>query len=158
MQATHSGDSHKAIKKMLQIGYHPDTEPYLKSMLSAFRAYQLLKLRTKTHIFVPTAALVMGCLDEKAVLNYGEVFLQLTPAAGNFHHLQDGLDKYPKDFHGGDSNIIARVVTGQVVVAKNPCLHPGDVRVLQAVNHPGLRHMVNCLVFPQKGHRCLLIS
>ena len=156
MQATHSGDSHSTVKKMLEIGYHPDTEPYLKSMLSAFRAYQLLNLRTKTRIFVPTGALLMGCLDETAVLNYGEVFLQLTRASGNFHHLQDGLDEFPKNFHGGDSNIVASVVTGKVVVAKNPCLHPGDVRVLQAVNHPGLRHMVNCLVFPQNGRRCLI--
>ncbi|KAK9106550.1 hypothetical protein Syun_022561 [Stephania yunnanensis] len=42
---------------------------------------------------------------------------------------------------------------GKVVVAKNPCLHPGDVRVLQAVNVPDLRHMVDCVVFPQKGKR-----
>ncbi|PKI46848.1 hypothetical protein CRG98_032786 [Punica granatum] len=40
---------------------------------------------------------------------------------------------------------------GRVVVAKNPCLHPGDVRVLRAVNVPALHHMVDCVVFPQKG-------
>jgi hypothetical protein len=49
--------------------------------------------------------------------------------------------------------ILARVVTGPVVVAKNPCVHPGDVRVLMAVDEPSLHHMVNCLVFPQNGDR-----
>ncbi|CAM6085235.1 unnamed protein product [Calypogeia fissa] len=41
------------------------------------------------------------------------------------------------------------VVTGPMVVAKNPCLHPGDVRVLLAVDTPELHHMVDCVVFPQ---------
>ncbi|KAK8984135.1 hypothetical protein V6N11_029459 [Hibiscus sabdariffa] len=43
------------------------------------------------------------------------------------------------------------VVQGRVFVAKNPCLHPGDVRVLRAVDVPDLHHMVDCVVFPQKG-------
>ncbi|KAI6677198.1 hypothetical protein NL676_037994 [Syzygium grande] len=42
---------------------------------------------------------------------------------------------------------------GKVVVAKNPCLHPGDVRVLTAIDVPALHHMVDCVVFPQKGKR-----
>ncbi|KAJ6321895.1 hypothetical protein OIU77_011892 [Salix suchowensis] len=42
---------------------------------------------------------------------------------------------------------------GSVVVAKNPCLHPGDVRILEAVDVPALHHMVDCVVFPQKGPR-----
>ncbi|KAG2701592.1 hypothetical protein I3760_06G053000 [Carya illinoinensis] len=42
---------------------------------------------------------------------------------------------------------------GEVIVARNPCLHPGDVRVLQAVNVPALHHIVDCVVFPQKGKR-----
>ncbi|OVA10030.1 RNA-dependent RNA polymerase [Macleaya cordata] len=53
--------------------------------------------------------------------------------------------------NGSDNSTF--VVTGKVVVAKNPCLHPGDMRVLQAVNVPALHHMVDCVVFPQKGKR-----
>ncbi|KAK4364903.1 hypothetical protein RND71_016261 [Anisodus tanguticus] len=40
---------------------------------------------------------------------------------------------------------------GLVVIAKNPCLHPGDVRFLEAVDVPSLHHLYDCLVFPQKG-------
>jgi RNA-dependent RNA polymerase len=44
-------------------------------------------------------------------------------------------------------------VVGTVVVAKNPCLHPGDIRILEAVDVPELHHLVDCLVFPQNGER-----
>ncbi|KAH0903045.1 hypothetical protein HID58_042548 [Brassica napus] len=46
-----------------------------------------------------------------------------------------------------------QVVTGYVAIAKNPCLHPGDVRILEAVDVPELHHMYDCLLFPQKGER-----
>ncbi|KAG2246164.1 hypothetical protein Bca52824_085792 [Brassica carinata] len=44
-------------------------------------------------------------------------------------------------------------IIGDVVVAKSPCLHPGDVRVLKAIAVTDLNHMTDCIVFPQKGHR-----
>lgn len=46
-----------------------------------------------------------------------------------------------------------QVIQGKVVMAKNPCLHPGDIRVLEAVDVPALHHMVDCLVVPQTGER-----
>lgn len=153
LQATFSGETHKVVTQMLEAGYLPNREPYLKSILEAFRAFQLLNLRTRSRIFVPKGACLMGCLDENAYLNYGEVFLQLTPAPGNRRHFNDGLSSFQRHYHGTHKNMVARVVTGPVVVTKNPCVHPGDVRVLQAVDIPSLRHMVNCLVFPQEGHR-----
>ena len=42
---------------------------------------------------------------------------------------------------------------GHVVVAKNPCYHPGDVRVLRCVDEPECRHLVDCVVFPTSGQR-----
>ncbi|GKF30703.1 probable RNA-dependent RNA polymerase 1, partial [Tanacetum coccineum] len=85
----------------------------------------------------------MGCLDETRTLEYGEVFVQFS-----------GVGKRPlsDDYSGFGSNNF-KIVLGKVVVAKNPCLHPGDVRVLKAVNVPALHHMVDCVVFPQKGQR-----
>jgi hypothetical protein len=43
-----------------------------------------------------------------------------------------------------------QVLTGEVIVVKNPCMWPGDVRKLTAVDHPELRHHVNTIVFSQK--------
>lgn len=45
------------------------------------------------------------------------------------------------------------IVKGNVAVAKNPCMHPGDIRVLTAVDLPELRHMFDCIVFPSVGKR-----
>ena len=45
------------------------------------------------------------------------------------------------------------VVKGPVVVTRNPCLHPGDVRQLEAVDASELRHLVDCVVFPRNGSR-----
>ncbi|KAI3734100.1 hypothetical protein L6452_13562 [Arctium lappa] len=137
------GENTDILKEMLTCGYKPNAEPFLSMMLQVFRATKLLELRTKTRIFVPRGRSMMGCLDETQTLAYGEVFVQFSGARRGV--LGD-------DFNGGSSNN-CRIVTGKVVVAKNPCLHPGDVRVLSAVDVPQLRHMVDCVVFPQKGHR-----
>lgn len=48
---------------------------------------------------------------------------------------------------------IKLVLKGPVVVTRNPCLHPGDVRQLEAVDAPQLRHLVDCIVFPRQGSR-----
>ena len=45
------------------------------------------------------------------------------------------------------------VLRGPLVVTRNPCLHPGDVRQLEAVDVPGLCHLVDCVVFPRQGSR-----
>ncbi|KAF5197057.1 RNA-dependent RNA polymerase [Thalictrum thalictroides] len=126
-------ESVDVLKEMFMCGYKPDAEPFLSMMLQTFRELKLLELRNKSRIFVPHGRTLMGCLDETSTLKYGQVFVQVSNI--------DGLlgCKY--------------VCECKVVVAKNPCLHPGDVRVLQAVNVPALHHMVDCVVFPQKGKR-----
>lgn len=135
------------LKEMLKCGYKPDSEPFLSMMLQTFRSSKLQELRTKSRIFVPRGRAMMGCLDETRTLEYGQVFVQVSGA--RFRNVGNELLTY------GDLEFEPRnyVVTGKVVVAKNPCLHPGDVRVLMAVDVPALSHMVDCVVFPQKGKR-----
>ena len=41
----------------------------------------------------------------------------------------------------------------QVVVAKNPCYHPGDMRILRCMDVPECHHLVDCVVFPTEGRR-----
>ncbi|KAJ0538806.1 putative RNA-directed RNA polymerase [Helianthus annuus] len=137
------GENTNVIKEMLSCGYKPNAEPFLSMMLQVFRATKLLELRTKTRIFVPKGRVMIGCLDETRTLEYGQVFVQYSSAR------RTGLG----DEYSGLGSYKARIVSGDVVVAKNPCLHPGDVRVLNAVNVPALHHMVDCVVFPQKGNR-----
>ena len=122
------GHSHKALVSMLSTGYLPNSEPYLSMLLHAFRATQLFELRCKAHIFVPKGACLMGCLDETRTLNYGEVFIQVSHTPGYKRFLDKGLSAAQKWSIDSGTSIVER----KVVVAKNPCLHPGDVRVLGA--------------------------
>ena len=129
------GENTNVLKEILMCGYRPDSEPFLSLMLQTFRASKLLELQTKTRIFIPDGRAMMGCLDETRTLEYGQVFVQFSS-----NKLRQGSDQ-------------RFVLKGNIVVAKNPCLHPGDVRVLKAVNVSALHHMVDCVVFPQKGFR-----
>nr|XP_043614737.1 probable RNA-dependent RNA polymerase 1 [Erigeron canadensis]XP_043614738.1 probable RNA-dependent RNA polymerase 1 [Erigeron canadensis] len=137
------GENTNILKEMLLCGYKPNAEPFLSMMLQAFRATKLFELRTKARIFVHKGRSMLGCLDETGTLDYGEVFVQYSGAG---RRLMCGD-------HSGTASNNRIIVDGKVVVAKNPCLHPGDVRVLRAVNVPALHHMVDCVVFPQKGPR-----
>lgn len=141
------GENTNILKAMLNCGYMPDAEPFLSMMLQTFRASKLLDLRTRSRIFIPNGRAMMGCLDESRTLEYGQVFVQFTGAG----HREFSEDLHP--FNNSRSTNCNFILKGNVVVAKNPCLHPGDIRVLRAVDVPALHHMVDCVVFPQKGKR-----
>lgn len=55
-------------------------------------------------------------------------------------------DMYPVESH---------IVDSKVIVSRNPCTHPGDIRLLQAVNRPEFHHLYNVVVFPSTGDRPL---
>jgi RNA-dependent RNA polymerase len=45
-------------------------------------------------------------------------------------------------------------IKAEAAVTRNPCLHPGDVRKLQAVgDQQKLAHLKDCVVFSKKGNR-----
>ena len=71
----------------------------------------LQALKEKTRIFVPEGVLLLGVIDEMNVLRSGEVFLQINPSVTS--------GKRPV------------LITGPVIMARNPCFHPGDIRKLQ---------------------------
>ncbi|CAO2208303.1 unnamed protein product [Urochloa humidicola] len=131
---------------MLSAGFLPGTEPHLKAMLLAIRSSQLLGLLEKTRIFVPKGRWLMGCLDELGILEQGQCFIRASSPS-----LNNCLVKHGPRFSSANKN--AETIMGTVVMAKNPCLHPGDVRILEAVDVPELHHLVDCLVFPQNGER-----
>lgn len=139
-----AGENARVLKGMLACGYKPGAEPFLAMMLQTFRASKLLDLRTKSRIFVPKGRVMTGCLDETRTLGYGQAFVQYSRAR---------LRKLYDHFKGGESAQHTLIFRGKIVVAKNPCLHPGDVQILEAVDVPALHHMVDCIVFPQKGKR-----
>lgn len=86
----------------------------------------------KCRILVPSSRLLFGVCDHKDVLKPGECFVRVTLNA-------DGRP---------------RTITGiNVLIARNPCLHPGDLRKLRAVDKPELSHLSDCIVFSTRGPR-----
>eukprot|EP00884_Botryococcus_braunii_P021398 jgi/Botrbrau1/7942/Bobra.9_2s0100.1 len=104
----------------------------------------LQELRKKTRILVPDGACVLGVMDEVGILQYGQVFIQIEKVG---------------PFRRASNRPEWDVVTGDVVVAKNPsstlamCVCSRWVPVCQAVDVPQLRHLHNVVVFPQVGPR-----
>eukprot|EP00803_Ostreobium_quekettii_P004897 evm.model.scf_108.3 EVM.evm.TU.scf_108.3 scf_108:8471-14081(-) len=117
------------------------SEPYMRSLLTAVYRCQLKTLleRSRVPIDDSNARVLIGVVDDTKTLRYGQVFVQFSDncnevAALNSEH---------------KSTILER----RVVIAKNPCLHPGDVRTFTAVDVPALHHMYDCVVFPCVGPR-----
>lgn len=119
------------------------TEPYFKSLMCALYKERIHRLLKKSRILLPVteARLMMGVMDETGLLQAGQVFVQYS------HMASDGDDD---ELPISDQRFI---VKRSVVVTRNPCLHPGDVRQLEAVDVPELHHLVDCVVFPRNGPR-----
>ncbi|TVU14061.1 hypothetical protein EJB05_37507 [Eragrostis curvula] len=141
------GSETKTAAKMLLQGYEPSSEPYLSMVLKAHRANRLTEIRSKCRIHVPKGRVLIGCLDETGKLEYGQVYIRIKK------NQKEQKDNEQPFFYNDDGE--TAVVIGKVAVSKNPCLHPGDIRVLEAVYDDGLdaRGLVDCVVFPQRGER-----
>lgn len=112
-------------------------EGHFRRLLQQIYDYKVRDLRAKTHIPVQQGALLMGIPDPLQVLGDGQVFIQV----------REGGVEEP-----------AECIEGPVLVYRNPLLHPGDMRVLDAVKCPALAAYVNVVVFPAKdgeSARCI---
>jgi len=111
-------------------------EPYLSSILRNIYEHKLDNLlkRTRIEMSPDHGRIMMGTADDTGSLCYGEVYVQYSV----------NIDRRQEE---------TKVLEGTVVVAKNPCFHPGDLRKFTAVNKPQLKHMIDCIVFPIQGSR-----
>uniref|UniRef100_A0A7E4VVL3 RNA-directed RNA polymerase n=1 Tax=Panagrellus redivivus TaxID=6233 RepID=A0A7E4VVL3_PANRE len=112
-------------------------EPFFRRLVLAWTKYSLKNLSEKARIRVPPnlGRNMFGIIDETGYLQYGQVFVQYS------EFLNDEFS----------SNHI--VLTGDVMITKNPMMSGGDLRKFQAVNIPALRHLVDVVVFSQHGSR-----
>ncbi|KAK8644134.1 hypothetical protein V6N13_123449 [Hibiscus sabdariffa] len=146
LQSLGGVNSKNILVEMLQL-YEPNAQPYLSMMLQAHYESLLSDLKSRCRIFVPKGRILIGCLDETGTLTYGQVYLCVKMRKTELGCADQSF------FRKVDEE--KAVVVGKVVVTKNPCLHPGDVRVLEAVYDAQLEEkgLINCLVFPQNGER-----
>ena len=141
------------LASMIFDGFMDAKDPFTISCLRLWRSWTTKYLKEKGRIYIEEGAFVFGCIDESGTLK------------GHFN-IHENMDSKRKDVSSLPEIFIQisdpscqgklKVVTGVCVIARNPSLHPGDVRVVNAVDVPHLRsHKKNCVVFPQTGDRDL---
>ncbi|GIY55551.1 probable RNA-dependent RNA polymerase 2 [Caerostris extrusa] len=116
-------------KDLSDSGIFLTTEPFFRSLLLALHRHHVANIA----IDPSKGRNMLGVLDETGLLNQNEVFVQ-----------------YTKDLSYGETTRDTVILKREVLVTKNPCLFPGDVRKFWAVDIPDLHHIVDCIVFPQR--------
>ncbi|KAL2291657.1 hypothetical protein FJTKL_11879 [Diaporthe vaccinii] len=127
-------------------------EPFLWTLLRLWKCWILKRLKHKFAISVKKSAMVFGVVDEIGVLRGHS---QATEGRGynSIESLPQIFLQVPIEGSDGRSTTNYEVITGICVVGRNPSLHPGDVRVVEAVDVPELRHLKNVVVCPKTGDR-----
>ena len=107
-------------------------EPFIQKILLNCLALKIRDLKSKGKIIDKQSASLMGVIDETRTLKHNEVFVRI---------IKPFSKKEEQDL----------ILEGEVYVTKNPCLHPGDIKLLKAVNnevvYKNLSHMINVIVF-----------
>lgn len=142
------------MASMVTDGFLDSREPFMVSLLNLWRASTIKDLKKKARIAIDDGAFVLGCIDESGILRghydksqsrlgaardeklttLPEIFLQVNDTSRKGHY---------------------KVIEGICTLARNPSLHPGDVRIVRAVDVPALHHHKNVVVLPQTGDRDL---
>ncbi|KAL9127169.1 MAG: hypothetical protein Q9217_003902 [Psora testacea] len=141
-----------ALAGMILDGFQTRGEPFITSLLRLWRTWTIKYLKEKARITISEGALLIGCLDETATLKGHYNDAQKTPDNAP---AKEKIKRLPEVFvqlsKGPNGN--AKVILGPMILARNPSLHPGDIRVVCGVDVQQLRHLKDCVVLPQTGDR-----
>ncbi|KAF7937915.1 uncharacterized protein EAE97_007711 [Botrytis byssoidea] len=144
-------DNHMTINiaGMILNGFMSEKEPFVLSLLHLWRAWSIKLLKEKAKIIVENGAFVLGCVDETNTLRG---YTKPTVACGTTYKETELPQIFIQVPHR-ENTTQYNVIEGICLVGRNPSLHPGDLRVVQAVNVPALHHLRDVVVFPQSGER-----
>ncbi|KAG0706616.1 RNA dependent RNA polymerase-domain-containing protein [Suillus ampliporus] len=135
----HSGEPqtlHESVLELLQAGFHPMKLDRLFHKLEYVVTLVLDEYIEKFHIPVKESLEAYIIPDPYGVLEEGQI-----------HFRSSELITDP------DSGTQMDIVTGSVLVWRNPTRLPSDIQKVTAVSHPKLAHYFDVIVFPVKGGR-----
>ena len=140
------------LASMILNGFQKAEEPFCISLLQLWRAWSIKYLKEKARITISGGALLLGCVDETGILrgHYNDTPSPLTDALIDIKakFVPEIFIQLSKNAHGKPE-----VITGPMLLARNPSLHPGDVRIVCGVDVPELHHLRDVVVLPQTGDR-----
>nr|QZA51933.1 RNA-dependent RNA polymerase 4 [Paramecium bursaria] len=126
----------KILTELINDGMQLD-HYFIEGIMNRLKRRGLLLLKNKCNILVDQAGRFLGVTDDYNLLNENEVYVCVK-----------------------NINSEVECISGNVCVVRNPCLHPGDVRVVRAISEQEIRQrfdknpyaeFFNCIVFPRKG-------
>lgn len=142
-----------SLVDLVVAGFRASKEPFVTSVLRLWKAWSLKYLKEKAKIPISKGAFVLGCVDETNTLR------------GHFEALESHPDTPTEEMVKALPEIFIQimnpqtgkreVIEGVCVLARNPSLHRGDIRVVKAVNVSALRHLCDVVVMPANGDRDL---
>lgn len=137
------------LATMIRNGFMAEKDPFVLSLLHLWRSWSIKLLKEKAKIIVENGAFLLGCVDETSTLRGYS-----SPASGvGDQNTEEDLPQIFFQIPNKDDPSRYSVVEGICLVGRNPSLHPGDLRVVQAVNVPALHHLRDVIVFPLHGER-----
>lgn len=140
------------LSGMVSEGFMRLREPFMMSVLQLWRAWTIKSVKERARIVIDDGAFLLGCTDETKTLK-GQVN-RPRRMPGEFppkpeHNLPEIFLQIPDQRQPGKY----KVIEGLCLLGRNPSLHPGDIRVVMAIDKPELRHIRDAVVLPQTGDR-----
>lgn len=144
------------LANMILDGFQTSGEPFMTSMLRLWRSWSMRYLKEKAQICVERGAFLLGCTDETGSLRGHFDHAPPIPTNGTVEEKSlyipqvfVQLSRDPEE----PRNLGPKVLLGPMIVARNPSLHPGDIRMVCGVDVPRLHNLKDVIVFPQTGDR-----
>ena len=128
------------FQTMYKYGINKTNDRLIKSLVESNINLLYNDIKNKARIYIEDSAYVMGIMDEFNILEYGEAFLHIKTKN--------------KDL----------ILNQKCAIAKCPCLHPGDIRILdfkkydpktkkETEKYKIFEPYENVIIFPSKGPR-----
>ncbi|CAG8557141.1 10331_t:CDS:2, partial [Ambispora leptoticha] len=131
----HNIDEHgitRIMADLVKAGFLYQRDPFILNLIALFRIMMLKNLKDKAKISVRKGAFLLGVIDETESLKEDQIYVCRSDVNNTSHK---------------------EVIEGPCIVYRNPCFHPGDIRMVTAVNCPKLDYLVDVVVFPSLGYR-----
>ena len=108
-------------------------DPLFSQFINIIVYSKLINIKYNGRLNDKKSICLMGVIDETNTLEEDEVYIHL--------------------IYSTENSKINKILNQKVIIYRSPSLHPGDIKILKAVNNPLLGHMINVIVFSKKGKR-----
>ena len=118
-----------------------ENEPIFDAILLNMVLGHAVNIKKKARIKIKDSCVLIGVIDESGILEENEVHIRIEPRSfeideNTLELVCNSLDKKTANMKKDllQLKYEPTTITGRVMVTKNPCSHPGDIRILNAID------------------------